>query len=46
MEFIDYQELKREAYIMAIRQLEDEYSHDEKVLRKLEKYKLIKLWGD
>ena len=39
MEFVNYQELKREAYLMAIEQLEEEYSNDEQVLRKLEKYR-------
>ena len=39
MDFINYQELKREAYLMAIKKLEEEYSHDEKILKKLDIYK-------
>ena len=39
MEFINYQELKREAYLMAIEQLKEEYSDDEHVIKKLEDYK-------
>ena len=39
MEFINYQELKREAYLMAIKKLEEEYSNDKEALRKLEEYK-------
>jgi len=36
MELINYQELKREAYLMAIEKLEEEYANDDDVLKKLE----------
>ena len=39
MESLNYHELKREAYLMAIEKLEEEYSHDEKILKKLDIYK-------
>ena len=39
MEIINYQELKREAYLMAIKKLEEEYSHDDKILKRLDVYK-------
>ena len=39
MEVINYQELKREAYLMAIEQLEAEYSNNEEALKRLEKAK-------
>jgi len=39
MELVNYQELKREAYLTAIKKLEEEYSNDEHVLRKLEQFK-------
>ena len=39
MESLNYQELKREACLMAIEKLEEEYSHDEKILKKLDIYK-------
>ena len=32
MELINYQELKKEAYLMAIEKLEEEYSSDEEIL--------------
>ena len=40
MELVNYQELKREAYLTAIKKLEEEYSNDEPVLRKLEQFKM------
>ena len=43
MEFINYQELKREAYLMAIEKLEQEYSTDTIILRRLKEYKKINL---
>ena len=46
MEFINYQELKKEAYIMAIEKLEEEYSGDEEILKKLEEYKIKNLNGE
>ncbi len=46
MESINYQELKKEAYIMAIEKLEEEYSGDERILRKLEQYKIKHLNGE
>ena len=39
MELIDYHELKKEAYLIAIEKLEEEYSTDKGVLRILERYK-------
>ena len=46
MELINYQELKREAYQMAIEKLEEEYSHDDKVIKKLQQYKIRFLNGN
>ena len=43
MEVINYQELKREAYLMAIEQLEEEYSNNKDIIRRLEEYKNKKL---
>lgn len=40
MESLNFQELKREAYLTAIRELEEEYSNDDRVLKKLEEYKV------
>ena len=46
MESINYYELKREAYLMAIEKLEEEYSDDKEVLKKLEDYKIKNLNGE
>ena len=46
MESINYYELKREAYLMAIEKLEEEYSNDKEVLKKLEAYKIKNLNGE
>ena len=45
MESLNYHELKREAYLMAIEKLEEEYSSDKEILRKLEEYKIKHLNG-
>ncbi|MBS3131917.1 hypothetical protein J4212_05780 [Candidatus Woesearchaeota archaeon] len=39
MEIPNYQELKREAYLMAIEKLEEEYSKDEQILKRIKVYK-------
>lgn len=46
MELINYQELKKEAYSMAIEKLKEEYSNDKEILRKLEEYKIKHLNGE
>ena len=40
MELINYQELKREAYLMAIEKLEEEYFNDIQTLKKLQEFKI------
>ena len=40
MELINYQELKREAYLMAIKQLEEEHLNDLETLQKLQEFKI------
>ena len=45
MESLNYQELKREAYLMAIKKLEEEYSNNERILKKLVEYKIKHLNG-
>ncbi len=39
MELVSYRELKKEAYLMAIKQLEEEYSNDLGILNKLKECK-------
>ena len=40
MDFINYQELKKEAYLMAIKKLEEEYFNDIQILKKLQEFKI------
>ena len=40
MELVDYHELKREAYLMAIKQLEEEHNEDINILKKLQELKI------
>ncbi len=39
MDFSNYQELKKEAYLMAIKKLEEEYSGNMRILKRLQMYK-------
>ena len=46
MELVNYQELKREAYLKAIDLLEEEYFNDKEILKKLENYRIKHLNGE
>ena len=46
MELVNYQELKKEAYLKAIDLLEEEYFNDKEILKKLENYRIKHLNGE